>query len=67
MDLTNWLTHHNMEINEFAKIIGVTRQVIWKIKKGKTVDSDTAKKVYFVTGGQVKPVTQRRGRPRKKI
>lgn len=55
-----------METNELARLAGCSRQVIWKIKKNETVDEDTAQKIHFITGGQVKPLAKAKGRPRKK-
>lgn len=66
MDLETWLRKNNMETNELARLAGCSRQVIWKIKKNETVDEDTAQKIHFITGGQVKPLAKAKGRPRKK-
>jgi len=52
-----------MEVNELARILGVTRQVIWKVKNGKTVDTETAQKIYFLTGGCINPPSKARGFP----
>jgi len=66
MELETWLRKNNMETNELARLAGCSRQVIWKIKKNETVDEDTAQKIHFITGGQVKPLAKAKGRPRKK-
>lgn len=63
LDLETWMLKNGMEVGEMARILGVTRQVIWKIKNGKTVDPETAQKVYFITGGCVNPVSKPRGFP----
>lgn len=65
MELERWLRKHNMETNELARLSGCTRQVIWKAKKNETIDEETAQKIYFITGGQVKPVSRSKGRPKK--
>ena len=65
MELETWLRKNNMETNELARLAGCSRQVIWKIKKNETVDEDTAQKIHFITGGQVKPIAKAKGRPRK--
>lgn len=65
MDLESWLRKNNMETNELARLAGCSRQVIWKIKKNEAVDEDTAQKIHFITGGQVKPLAKSKGRPRK--
>ena len=65
MELERWLRKNNMETNELARLSGCTRQVIWKVKKNETIDDDTAQKIYFITGGQVKPASRSKGRPRK--
>lgn len=62
MNLGEWLDSHEMETNELARILGVTRQVIWKIKKGMTCKPETAQKIYFLTGGAVKPEGVPQGR-----
>lgn len=65
MNLDHWLAKNEMETNELARVIGVSRQVIWKIKNGLPVDPQTAEKIYFVTGGCVKPPSRPRGRQKK--
>jgi hypothetical protein len=65
MELERWLRKNNMETNQLARLIGCTRQVIWKVKRNETVDEDTAQKIYFITGGQVKPIARSKGRPKK--
>lgn len=62
MELGDWMIYHNMKIIEFARIIGVSRQVIWKVKKGHAVTPITAEKIYFATGGCVKPSEKPQGR-----
>lgn len=62
MKLSDWLIYHDMKVKEFARIIGVTRQVIWKVKQGQPVTPDTAEKIYFATGGCVKPPSKPKGR-----
>ena len=66
MELERWLRKNNMETNELARLTGCTRQVIWKAKKNETIDEETAQKIHFITGGQVKPVSRSKGRPKKK-
>ena len=66
MNIDEWLAKNEIETSELARVIGVTRQVIWKIKKGKTVDTETAQKIRFVTGGSVRPACRSQGRPRLK-
>ncbi|MBX9922916.1 MAG: hypothetical protein K2Y01_02285 [Rhabdochlamydiaceae bacterium] len=65
MELERWLRKNNMETNELARLSGCTRQVIWKAKKNETIDDETAQKIYFITGGQVKPASRSKGRPKK--
>lgn len=62
MNLENWLAKNEIETGELARIIGVSRQVIWKIKNGMTVDTETANKIRFVTGGCINPPSRPRGR-----
>lgn len=65
MELERWLRKNNMETNELARLSGCTRQVIWKVKKNETIDEETAQKIYFITGGKVKPLSRPKGRPKK--
>lgn len=65
MELERWLRKNNMETNELARLSGCTRQVIWKVKKNEPIVDETAQKIYFITGGQVKPVSRSKGRPKK--
>lgn len=65
IQLERWLRKNNMETNELARLAGCSRQVIWKIKNNETVDNETAEKITFITGGQVKPLARAKGRPRK--
>ncbi len=67
MELERWLRKNNMETNELARLSGCTRQVIWKVKKNETIDEETAQKIYFITGGQVKPASRAKGRPKKTV
>lgn len=66
MNLEAWLKENEMESSKLAEIIGVSRTVIWKVKKGRTVDEDTARKIRFVTGGKINPEFKPVGRPKKK-
>ena len=61
LDLDTWLAKNGMETAELARIVGVSRFVIWKVKTGKPILPETAEKIYFVTGGSVKPASQPRG------
>ena len=64
MDLQVWMLKHDIETNELARIIGVTRQVIWRVKNGKACEPSTAQKIYFLTGGAVKPIENPKGMPK---
>ena len=66
MDLEKWMLKNGIETSELARMLGVCRQVVWKVKTGKTCDQETADKIRFVTGGAVNPRARLVGRPRKR-
>jgi DNA-binding XRE family transcriptional regulator len=65
LNLEAWLRKKNMEVKRFAKIIGCSRQTLWKVKRDKKIEPKIAFKIWTITNGQVSPKTQKRGRPKK--
>ena len=64
-DMTNlesWLRRHNMSTVEFATLIKCSRAVIWKVKRGMTIDPSIANAIIEFTKGEVVPMQNPRGR-----
>lgn len=55
-ELEIWLRKRNMSNNRFCELIGCTRFVSWKVKKGIPISYKNAKKIYDMTEGEVKPI-----------
>jgi hypothetical protein len=64
MNLDEWLQHNNMEVKQFAELIGKGRKTVWRVKNDLPVDRKTAEMVLFVTGGKVNPIVRNQGRPK---
>lgn len=54
-DLENWLKVRGMSTNEFVKMIGCSRPVVWKVKRGIPICPRYADKIKEVTQGEIKP------------
>ena len=61
-ELEKWLRERNMTTNEFTKLVGCSRPVIWKAKRGIAICPLYAKRIYELTGGRVKPLMENVGR-----
>ena len=66
-DLEIWLREHRMTTESFASLIGCSRQVIWKIKRGIPVCPLFGKKIFEATKGRVKPLINNVGRQSQKL
>ena len=53
--LEKWLVKKNMSTKEFVEIIGCSRIIVWKAKRGKTISSSYALKIKEATQGEVYP------------
>lgn len=53
--LERWLEKNNMKTKEFAKHIGCSRQILWKLKKGGAVSPKFAERIVMLTKGEVNP------------
>ena len=62
-DLELWLRKRSMTTARFAELVGCTRPVLWKVKRGIPVCPLYAKRIYELTNGEVVPVYERVGRP----
>ena len=54
-ELEKWLRARCMSTVQFCRSIGCSRQIGWKIKKGKVISHDLGKKVIQFTHGEVIP------------
>lgn len=52
-NLDKWLRKNFMETNEFCKLVGCSRQIIWRVKKNKKVSEKILKKIREVTNDEV--------------
>jgi hypothetical protein len=62
-DMERWLRKRNMTTNRFAELVGCTRPILWKVKRGIPVCPLYANRIYELTSGEVVPVYERVGRP----
>lgn len=62
MDLESWIRKNSMETNQFVKLIGCSRTLIWRAKKGEAISPKFAAKIYEITNGQVIIKTEKVGR-----
>lgn len=62
-DLERWLRKRNMKTTHFAALVGCTRPIIWKVKRGIPICPFYAKRIYELTSGEVVPIYERIGRP----
>lgn len=61
--LEKWLREKCMTTKKFAELVGCSRVIIWKVKRGMAVSPKYADKIKDITGGQVVPISERVGRP----
>ncbi len=57
-----WLKERMMSTNDFVKLIGCSRPVIWKVKRGIPICPLYARKIYEFTAGKIKPLMKNVGR-----
>lgn len=62
-DLEKWLRSKFMTTNKIAELVGCSRQIIWKVKRGFPICPKYGQKIEEITGGAVQPVTEAVGRP----
>jgi hypothetical protein len=61
-DLEIWLRKRQMTTNRFTELIGCSRPIIWKVKRGIAICPLYANRIYQLTGGEVKPIVEKVGR-----
>ena len=62
--LENWIRARNMTTTEFTKMVGCSRPVVWKVKRGIAICPKYARKIVELTKGEVMPVIEPVGRQR---
>lgn len=60
--LERWLRQRNMTTNRFTELVGCSRTVIWKVKKGIAICPLYAKRIIQITGGEIMPLIELVGR-----
>lgn len=55
-ELEIWLRSRHMKTNDFVALIGCSRTVIWRVKKGFPISPLYAAKISDVTKGEVQPL-----------
>jgi hypothetical protein len=53
MNLETWLRKRNMTTKQFTEMVGCSRPVIWKVKKGLTVSPQIAHRIQELTNDQI--------------
>ena len=61
-DLEKWLKERQMTTNDFVQLIGCSRPVVWKVKRGIPICTLYARKIYEFTGGKIRPLIKNVGR-----
>ena len=61
--LEKWLKDKKMSTNRFVELVGCSRPVIWKVKRGIAICPLYAKRVFDLTNGNVQPICEKVGRP----
>lgn len=63
-DLESWLRKRNMSNKRFVELVGCSRPIVWKVKRGIAICPLYAKKIHDLTNGEVCPLTEKVGRPK---
>lgn len=61
-DLEAWLKDRQMSTKAFTQLIGCSRPVVWKVKRGIPICPLYARKIYEFTAGKIKPLMKTVGR-----
>ena len=62
MNLETWLRKRNMTTKQFTEMVGCSRPVIWKAKKGLTISPQIAERIQKITNGQIDLNIEKMGR-----
>lgn len=61
--LEKWLREKCMTTKRFSELVGCSRVIIWKVKRGMAVSPKYAQKIKEITEGAVIPTSEPVGRP----
>lgn len=61
-ELELWLRKRFMTTNRFVQLIGCSRTVVWKVKKGLPICPYYARAIRHVTNGEIIPLIETVGR-----
>lgn len=61
--LENWLKKRHMSTKYFTNLVGCSRPVIWKVKRGIPICPEYAKRINQITEGEINPLFMSVGRP----
>lgn len=61
--LETWIRKQCITTKSFTLMVGCSDPVICKVKKGIPIEPKIANRITELTGGEVIPKTQRKGRP----
>lgn len=50
-----WLRKKRITTNEFSKLVGCSRQVIWKIKRNMPICPKFGQMIFSLTKGEISP------------
>lgn len=56
--MEKWLRKKNMSTTDFCKLVGCSRPVVWKVKRGIPISPKFAKKITELTDGEVCPKSE---------
>jgi hypothetical protein len=60
--LEKWLRKRNMTTNRFVELVGCSRPIVWKVKRGIAICPLYAKRIHELTEGEVTPLVENVGR-----
>jgi len=62
--LEKWIRARNMTTTEFTNMVGCSRPVVWKVKRGIPICPKYARKIVEITRGEILPLIENVGRQR---
>lgn len=60
--LEQWLRKRHMSTNRFTELVGCSRTVVWKVKRGIAICPLYAKRISQLTCGEIVPMVELVGR-----
>lgn len=62
--LEHWLRRMCMSTEQFCELVGCSRPIAWKVKRGIPIDTKYCKRIFSITNGEVSPLCNPKGRPK---